>query len=236
MIKLLKFGPAFGLPDASPFVMKVETYLRITDQPYEAVDADVRKAPRQQFPVVDVDGRTIPDSSAIVDVLEEKREKKLDAHLSTADRAIARAFQSMLEEHLYFQMLYMRWSTDDGFAVWAPQLKDVLAKAGVPSLFSGVVMGRIRKQVMERTARQGIGRMPRAEVVAAAEKVLDAFSDFLGKKTFYMGDLPTTLDATAYAFAAGVLCPAWDNEVRKYAVGKKNLVDYEKRLREAYWS
>lgn len=30
-IKLHKFGPAFGLPDASPFVVKLETYLRLTD-------------------------------------------------------------------------------------------------------------------------------------------------------------------------------------------------------------
>src|SRR5689334_6212303 len=60
MIKVHKFGPAFGLPDASPFVHKVETYLRLTDQKYETVNADVRKAPRSQLPYIEVDGKKIP--------------------------------------------------------------------------------------------------------------------------------------------------------------------------------
>jgi glutathione S-transferase len=235
MIKVHKFGPAFGLPDGSPFVMKVETYLRITDQKYEVVLADVRKAPRQQLPVIEVDGKVIPDSTAIVDLLESKRETKLDAHLSAVDRAIGQAFKSMLEEHLYFGILFMRWSVDEGFAVWEPKLREMLAAGGVPSLLRGMVLGRIRKGVVERTNKQGIGRMPRAEVVASSNKVTDAFSDYLGGRTFFMGDKPTTLDATAYAFAAALLCPAWDNELRKHAAEKKNLVDYEKRMKDAYW-
>ena len=81
MIKVHRFGPALGLPDASPFVMKVETYLRMTGQAYEPVNADVRKAPRAQLPFVEVDGKVIPDSTATVDHLEGRRADKLDAHL-----------------------------------------------------------------------------------------------------------------------------------------------------------
>src|SRR5580693_2900258 len=107
MIKLYKFGPAFGLPDASPFVMKVETYLRITGQKYEVATGDVRKAPRAQLPFVDVDGTVIPDSTAIVDHLEAARADKLDAHLTPAQRSVGLAFKSMLEEHLYFGILFL---------------------------------------------------------------------------------------------------------------------------------
>jgi hypothetical protein len=34
MITLYNFGPAFGLPDPSPFVMKVETLLKMARLPY----------------------------------------------------------------------------------------------------------------------------------------------------------------------------------------------------------
>ena len=92
MIKVHKFGPAFGLPDASPFVMKVETYLRLKGLAYETLTADVRKAPRKQFPVVDVDGKIIPDSTAIVDHFEAQGEK-LDAHLDAKQRAVGAGVQ-----------------------------------------------------------------------------------------------------------------------------------------------
>jgi glutathione S-transferase len=235
MIKVHKFGPAFGLPDASPFVMKVETYLRMTDQKYETVHADVRKAPRAQLPVVEFEGKTIPDSTAIVAHFEATRPEKLDAHLDAKQRAVAQAFKSMLEEHLYFAMLYMRWGTDEGWAVFEPTLREMLGQMGVPSLMRGMVAKSARKQVIGRTRTQGIGRQPRAEVVGAASRILDALSEELGDRKYAWGDKPTTYDATTYAFVTGALCPAFDNEVRKHAASKKNLVDYDKRMREAYW-
>jgi glutathione S-transferase len=235
MIKLYKFGPAFGLPDASPFVMKTETYLRISGQKYEVAAGDVRKAPRKQLPFVDVDGKIIPDSSAIVDFLERQRPEKLDAHLTPAEGAVALAFKSMLEEHLYFGILYMRWTTDDGWSVFEPTLKEMLGKMGVPSLLRGMVAGSARKFTTGRTSSQGLGRKPRPEVVATCNALVDALAVQLGDKAYFCGDRPTTYDATVYAFAAGALCPAFDNEVRKHAATKKNLVDYEARLKAQYW-
>lgn len=235
MIKVYKFGPAFGLPDASPFVMKVETYLRITGQPYEDKTGDVRKAPRKQLPFVDVDGTIIPDSSAIIDHLESKRPVKLDDHLDAVQRAISLAFKSMLEEHLYFGVLYMRWATDDGWTVFEPSLRELLAVGGVPGFLRGFVAKQARKQVVNRSRVQGIGRQDRAEVTAACTRIVFALSDWMGNKPYANGDKPTTLDATTYAFVAGALCPAFDNEIRKAASSRANLVAYADRMREQYW-
>ena len=236
MIKVHKFGPAFGLPDASPFVMKVETYLRITGQKYETVTADVRKAPRQQLPFVDLDGKIIPDSTAIVDHLEAARAEKLDAHLDAKERAVGLAFKSMLEEHLYFGMLFMRWATDDGWAVFEPNLREALGGMGVPSFMRGFVSKSVRKGVVGRTERQGIGRQPREEVVGTCTLLVDALSEQMGEGPYFWGGKPTTYDATAYAFVAGVLCPAFDNELRKHAATKENLVAYADRVKAKYWS
>lgn len=234
-IKLQKFGPAFGLPDASPFVMKVETYLRITGQPYDPVTGDVRKAPRKQLPVIEIDGKAVADSSVIIDMLEAARPEKLDAHLDARQLAVAQAFKSMLEEHLYFCMLYMRWSTDDGWTVFEPSLREMLGVAGVPGLLRGVIASQARKYTKARTATQGVGRQPRAEIVATSNKILDSLAVQLGDGPFFFGEKPSTYDATVYAFAAGALCPAFDNEVRKHAASKPNLTAYAARIHDRYW-
>jgi glutathione S-transferase len=235
MIKVHKFGPAFGLPDASPFVMKVETYLRMIAQPYETVTGDVRKAPRGQLPLVEVDGKLIPDSTAILEHFEGTRADKLDGHLDVKGSAVALAFKSMLEEHLYFGLLFMRWTTDDGWAVFEPSLKDMLGKMGVPSLMRGIVSGSARKQVVNRVRAQGIGRQPRAELVSTCKKIIDAVTIELSDRPYFCGSKPTTYDATVYAFASGMLCPAFDNELYKHAAAKNNLVAYADRMKVQYW-
>ena len=235
MIKVHKYGPAFGMPDASPFVTKLETYLRMTGQTYETVASDVRKSPRSQLPYVEIDGKIVTDSSNIIDELEAARQDKLDARLDAKAQAVAWAFKSMLEEHFYFGVLFMRWATDEGWAVFEPSLRDILARMGVPSLMRGMIAKKARQYTVGRTRTQGMGRMPRAEVVAACRHDLDALAVELGDKPYFCGDAPTTYDATVYAFAAGALCPAFDNEVTRHAADKNNVVAYAARIKEKYW-
>jgi Glutathione S-transferase N-terminal domain len=48
MVTLYKFIPAWGLPDLSPFCVKLETYLRLAKIPYETQVGDPRKAPKKK--------------------------------------------------------------------------------------------------------------------------------------------------------------------------------------------
>jgi len=235
MIRVYKFGPAFGLPDASPFVVKLETYLRMTGQPYEPVTGDVRKAPRRQLPYVDIDGKIMADSTAIVEYLESSRAEKIDARLDAKRRAVATAFKSMLEEHLYFGILFMRWATDEGWAVFEPTLREMLGAMGIPSLLRGSIAKSARRYTVGRTKTQGLGRRPRTEIAAVCATLIDALAEELGDRPYFCGDGPTTYDATSYAFADGVLCAAFDNEVRRHAATKTNLVRYVERMKKAYW-
>jgi hypothetical protein len=50
MITLYNFGPAFGLPDPSPFVMKVETLLKMAKLPYRTDATGFAKAPKGKIP------------------------------------------------------------------------------------------------------------------------------------------------------------------------------------------
>jgi hypothetical protein len=236
MIKVHKFGPAFGLPDASPFVTKLETYLRMTGQPYEPVLGNVRKAPRGQLPLAEVEGKLVPDSSAIIALLEAKRSEKLDARLDPQTLAVMTAFKSMLEEHLYFGVLFMRWATDDGWAVFEVSLREMLGTMGVPSIMRAMIAKSARKYTVNRTRTQGLGRKPRSEIVALCSTLIDAAAVSLGDKPHFAGPDLTTYDATAYAFIGGVMCPAFDNELRRHAATKANLVAYVDRMKAKYWA
>ncbi|MDB4961184.1 MAG: glutathione S-transferase [Myxococcales bacterium] len=235
MIKVHKYGPAFGLPDSSPFVTKVETYLRLIGEPYETLSADVRKAPRRQLPCAEIEGVLVPDSTAIIDLIESKRPTKLDGHLDEKQRAVAHAFKAMLEEHLYFGMLHLRWGTEGGWSVFEPNLREMLGKMGVPTFLRGMIAKKARKQVVGRGATQGIGRKPHAELVATCNQIIDSLAVQLGDGPYFLGAKPSTYDATVYAFAAGMLCPAFTNEVRAHAETKPNLVSYAQRMKAEYW-
>ena len=96
MIQVYGFSPSLGLPDLSPFVVKVLAYLSMADIPYKLLAGDARKAPKGKLPYIEDGGRAIPDSSFIVEYLR-KNYRDLDAGISPADRALATAVQSMLE-------------------------------------------------------------------------------------------------------------------------------------------
>ena len=66
MIKVHQFAPAFGLPNASPFCMKLETWLRMAGLPFELVnDGNVMKAPKGKLPYIDDDGQPVADATHV---------------------------------------------------------------------------------------------------------------------------------------------------------------------------
>ena len=74
MITLYGFNEAFGLVDASPFVLKVDVYLRMAGLEFERKSAisNLQHAPKGKLPYI-VDGdKTIADSAFILDYLNAR--------------------------------------------------------------------------------------------------------------------------------------------------------------------
>jgi len=65
MITLYAFGPAFGLPDVSPFVTKVEMLLKMAGLDYRTDTKGFSKAPKGKLPYIADDGEMIADSTFI---------------------------------------------------------------------------------------------------------------------------------------------------------------------------
>lgn len=101
MIKLHQFAPAFGLPNASPFCMKLETYLRMVALPFEIAPPSMRdfnQAPGGKMPFIEDNGRLLGDSTLIVDYLKSTYGDPLDGWLSMEQKAVALAWQRLMHK------------------------------------------------------------------------------------------------------------------------------------------
>lgn len=221
MIILYAFGPMWGLPDPSPFVIKAETQLKMAGLAYRTDRGDRDKAPKGKLPYIEDDGEVIADSVYIRDHLERKHGVDLDAGLTAAQRAQAWTIERMLEDHLYWAIVHARWSDDANFA------------RGPADFFKGApqaVMEGARSQVLANLHGQGFGRHAPATVADLARRSFAALSELLGDQPFLFGDTPTGTDASAFATLTAALAAHFESEVRAAAEGFPNLVAYRDRM------
>lgn len=231
MITLCQFQPAFGLPNASPFCMKVETYLRMAALPYElAKKVDLRKAPKGKLPYIVDNGKTISDSGFILDYLKETYGDKLDQHLTKEERANALAYRRLLEESLYWAMVHARWIDSTGW-----EITRQVFFGNLPLPLRATVPNLIRKKVRNQLHQQGIGRHNAEEINKLATDDLTAASVFLAEKPYFLGDQPTSLDATAYGFIANVLYHPVDIAIKRHAQALPNLIHFCERMKQRYF-
>ena len=113
-IVLHQFAPMFGLPNPSPFCIKLETYLRMAGLSYTASRIKGRiSSLTGKAPYIERDGKVITDSGLIIEHLERANGHPVDGKLTLAERAQSLAFQRLMEEHLYQVVGYARWLDPD---------------------------------------------------------------------------------------------------------------------------
>src|SRR5262245_20470409 len=118
--------PIWGAPSPSPFVIKLMTWLRMANVPYQtrALKGPM-KSKTGKIPYITLsDGRLIADSEVIIAHLTQERGIDLDSGLSPLERASGHALRRMLEEHLYFVGLWERWLSTNG---WPSTARDYFA-------------------------------------------------------------------------------------------------------------
>jgi glutathione S-transferase len=243
VITVYHFGyPERTSPDLSPFCNKLLTWLRMSGIPYESRTGDVEKVPTRKLPVAEIDGRLIPDSSRIIAHLQRHDARALrDEHLDPRERASAAALQALMETKLYFCTLYMRWCDDDGFRTYRPILVDYGTRRApgwqkplVP-LIAPVLLMRARRMVRRQAWAQGTGRWTREDIVQTAIDGWQALGDYLGDRAYVMGDRPSSIDATAFAWIHTLTQQPMGGRIAEHVRGDPRLMAYHERMRERYW-
>ncbi|MEM9590375.1 MAG: glutathione S-transferase family protein [Pseudomonadota bacterium] len=230
MITLYTFGRAFGLPDMSPFVMKAEMLLKLAGLDYQTDSNGFSNAPKGKLPYIDDDGEFIADSTFIRRHIEQKYGFDFDKGLDAEQRATAWAFERMFEDHIYWTFVHARW-VDEGNFNRGPRV--YFERMPIPMRF--IVPRMARRQLKAQIMGHGMGRHNDEEIVMLGTRSLDAAADFLGDKTFMMGDEPSGLDATAFAFLAGALCPLFETPLRTAVERHDNIKAYVSRMAERYY-
>jgi glutathione S-transferase len=224
------FGPAFGLPDPSPFAMKGDMLMKLSGLDYRPRPGDVTKAPKKKFPVLVDSGEFIPDSTFIRLHLEQKYGIDFDKGLSARERGIAYAVEKMLEDNLYWAIMYERWNVDENFDRGPRSFFDA-----IPQPIRTIAVPLIRRQVKRNLWGHGMGRHSRAEICRLGAMALQSLADVLGGNRYLIGDAPCGADATAFAFAASALCPVFESELLACAQCHANLVAYNERMMKQFY-
>ncbi|MEZ5947120.1 MAG: hypothetical protein R3C13_01215 [Hyphomonas sp.] len=100
MITLYGWGPMFGCPSPSPFVMKADIQLQMLGVDFTRAIADLESVPKHKAPYVIDDGQLVEDSNFIRQHFEQKLGKQLYAGMSGRDLAASWALERMAEGQL----------------------------------------------------------------------------------------------------------------------------------------
>ena len=222
---------SWGTPNASPFCIKLECYLRMAEVPYQPRKADFRRAPKGKVPFIELGGKLLGDSQLIIEELERRLaadgKRPLDQGMPARDAAIARMIRRTLEEGLYFVGLVTRWQNAEGYPLMREEFKKM-----VP----GFVLPIIRRAQIKKAHAQGTGRHTLDEVMAMGAADFDALAEVLGDKPFLFGDAPRVIDATVFAFVEMFLGFPLDTPIKRAAARHPNLGAYRKRIRDRWWT
>jgi glutathione S-transferase len=233
MIKLYSFGKKFGVADPSPFVLKVDAYMRIAGVQFESIahPNNLRKAPKGKLPFIDDNGSLVSDSQDIILHLKKNPEHDLDHHLTNEQKAISYLVTKSLDENLYFILVYSRWMRDD---TWPTIKKAFFGKMPFP--LKQIVPGIARKQIIKNLKGQGIARHSNEEILKLLHFSLKALTDLLGNKTYFFGDKISSLDATVYGLLAEFTLVTLENPFNTITNGYPCLVKYCKNIHGKYYS
>jgi len=220
------FEPGKTLPNLSPYVLKLVTYLRMTGIPYQ-LSTKKPFGPKGKSPWITLNGESMGDSQLIIEFLSKKFEKNTWGNATEEQRATARLVRLALEEHFNWGLANWRWVKDIqhfGNLVDIPPLR---------LKFMKFVYGRKIKNTMYDV---GIGRHSYEELVAMMEEDLQNVSTLLGTKKFILGDEPVEADCAIFGMLAQIVWAAQGSPYEKLLNEKlTNLKEYCIRIKEKYW-
>jgi len=97
------------------------------------------------------------------------------------------------------------------------------------------VAAQARESMRTYLHGHGLGRHSKEEIYALGNADLTALSAYLEEKPYFMGEQPTSLDATAYGFLAHILYVGYESPLEAHARALPNLRAYCDRMRQRYY-
>jgi len=223
-------NPGFGLPESSPFVIKTEVQLQMAGLPYRKLGGTPPQAPKGKIPWLEDGDQTVCDSTFIRAHIERAYGVDLDAGLDARQRAESWTIERMLEDHLYWAMVWFRWIDAANFAKGPARFVD-----GAPEAARAGLREELQARKRAELHGHGLGRHAPAMIAALGERSLDALAVLLGERACLHGEQASAVDAFAFGVLASILTPFFDSPLREAALARPNLVAYTARMMQRHY-
>lgn len=226
-LRLFTFGPAFGLPTAGPFGLKLELALRMAGIAYERVyEDDHRKGPKRKSPWIEQGDVRMGDTELILAHLGVD----LEGHLDPVERARGVLLRRALEEHWHQVLEYELFVHPAGYATLDAQIARV-----VPGFVVGIVGWYLRRNFRLHLFERGIARHAPEEVERLGNADLDALAAVLDRREWAVGDAPSLTDCAVFGLLAPALWSPAPTPCFTHAKRLAPLTAYAERVRARYF-
>jgi len=221
------------IPSISPQELKLESWLKLHEIPYENVDHKSKAVSKKgTLPFLELNGEEV--DATMHHVLAEKFSKDMSAHLSQEQKNVEHAMIKMVENHLYWAIMHWRTShVDNTLKAYKIHLPTYM----VSKLPMGILNLQFRfnhiKKVQKKVKAQSLNN-----IEELGKNDLQVLSTMLAEKEFLFGDEPAMLDLVVYSHLAQLVmveaeytCP-----LRDYLQNTcKNLVGLVSRMKDRCW-
>ena len=217
--------------------MELETWLRMANLSYKPIlvtAQDFAKAPKGKIPFIDYGGQLWGDTNLIMNMFRQTENIDLDAGLTAAERSISLAFRRLIKDHLYWGGIDIRYNVEENWQHYRSFVAQLLGNQVSPAE-SDAFVEAFRQTIRGQMYHQGLGRLSAEELFQLIAADFEALSDFLADKPFFMGDRPTTLDATAYGHIGNFIQPPYDSPIVDFARQKTNLCEHCARMSRLFF-
>lgn len=231
MIRLYTFIDCLpGTPDPSGFAVKLMTVLRLAGVGHERIEINnPAKGPKGKVPFIAENGLVMGDTTLIIDHLKRTRGVDLDRHLTPLQKAQSHALQRMLEERLYWAIVYSRWMEPAN-----AHIETEIFFADLPWAIRGFIARKARKTVATALHHHGLGRHTREEIYRFGEQDIEAIARILGDQDFLFGNDPSVADATAFGMLINIAGPDIPSPLKSAVLSDPDLVAYLGRMRSLF--
>jgi len=215
------------VPTGSPFVLKLETYLKVANIPYKLDPVD-SFGPTGKTPWISYNGEHVGDSHFAIQYLNKKLEKDLNACHSEEKLALAHAVRILLEDHLFW-----------GLRLWAflgDGKKSFPDHVHIPYIQRNLFVFLYGLTIKKQTWAQGLSRHSPVEIEQMMIRDLRAVSKILGNNRFIIGDIVCEDDCAIFGFLALLVWGhATESQYGKLVKDElPNIIGYCERMKAKY--
>lgn len=217
----------------SPFVYKLETWIRLAGIPYEIVQRCptqlMADAPQGTMPYVELNGEIMGNSDLIIERLKELYNDPLnDTRLTPAQHAQGHLIQTLCEYEILCIIAHDRWVNGDH------KTFGQFILAAVPEEGREGAIKEFRKYVVQRTKDFIIGRYESEVIWKMFRRDLEVLTECLGDGPWLFGDKPSTYDTAMFGQIASTVHFPLPNPGVLISREYRKLVEYCDMAREAF--